>query len=313
LLTFSSMTAPISNIRNVSSSDASKFDALRVLLVDDHTHIRSIITGILNALGITNIVTAERGDVALNFLSNGHFDLLITDYEMPGISGVQLAKLIRKDARSAIPAIDFKVPILMITGNVTRERLHEARDAGIDEILAKPFTVLAVADRLNTVIKKRRDFIICDAYVGPCRRRATRVAYMGPMRRDSDLVELPAFEIEQERTLLLQEAQTLCKLAKSKAILDSGERESVLATALSGAQRSRRISDPLLARAFLSLTIYIQWLPKSAPVESKFVHAHGQAVLDLLDLNATNLAKSEQVTSSLEDMVLRQTSRKRAG
>lgn len=301
------------NVRNVSSNDTSGFRALRVLLVDDHPHIRSIITGILNALGITSVVTAERGDVALSYLSDSHFDLLITDYEMPGMTGVHLAKQVRKDARTAIPSMNFKVPILMITGNVTRERLHEARDAGVDEILAKPFTVLAVADRLNAVIKKRREFIICDAYVGPCRRRATKVAYIGPMRRDSDLVELPAFEIEQERTLMLQEAQALCRLAKSNAILCSGERESVLATGLSGAQRSKRIREPLLERAFISLTTYVQWLPTSAPVESKFVQAHGQAVLELLELDALNSAKSEQLTINLEDMVSRQTSSRRAG
>jgi CheY-like chemotaxis protein len=302
----------MTGIRNVSSRDAAKFAGMRVLLVDDHPHIRSIITGILNALGIVSVTTTDRGDVALNFLSKGSFDLLITDYEMPGISGIDLSKTIRKDARSATPTTNFQIPIVMVTGNVTRERLHEARDAGIDEILAKPFTVMGVADRLNSIVNKRREFIICDAYVGPCRRRASKTAYVGPMRRDSDLVELPAFEVEQEQLLVRQEARSLCKFAQSGEVLGFGEREAVIAIALSAAQRAKRIRDPLLERACMSLAKYVRWAANGAPVETKIVETHGQAILELLELGTRDVRLSEQVAQGLEDTVTRRTARRAA-
>jgi CheY-like chemotaxis protein len=302
----------MTTIRNISTREAAKFSALRVLLVDDHPSIRSIITGILNALGISNVTTAERGDVALNFLAKGKFDLLITDYEMPGMSGIELANAVRKDARSAAPTTNFKIPILMITGNVTRVRLNEARDAGIDEILAKPFTVLAVADRLNSIVKKRREFVICESYVGPCRRRSASTDYEGPKRRDSDLAELPAFEIEQEQLLVRQEALSLCRFAQSGDTLSLGLREAALATALSAAQRAKRIRDPLLERACVSLAKYVQWAAGGATVEAKIVETHGQAILELLELGTRDPRISEQVAQGLEDTVTRRMTKQAA-
>lgn len=300
------------SIRNVSSRDAAKFSSLRVVLVDDHPHIRSIITGILNGLGVIHVTTAERGDIALGYLSKGNFDLLITDYEMPVMSGLEIARAVRKDARSVVPTTNFDIPILMITGNVTRERLTEARDAGIDEILAKPFTVLAVADRLNSVINKRREFVICEAYVGPCRRRGNATAYVGPKRRDSDLVELPAFEIEQEKLLMQQEARSLCKFAASGETLRFGESDAVLAMALSAAQRSKRIRGGLLERACMSLAKYVQWAAKNGQVESKIVETHGHAILELLDLGTRDPRIAEQVAQGLEDTVARRMSKRAA-
>ena len=302
----------MTGIRNVSPKDAAKFATLRVLLVDDHPHIRSILTGILNALGIVSVTTAERGDIALDYMSKNKFDLLITDYEMSGMNGVAIAKAVRKDARSATPTTNFQIPIIMITGNITLERLSEARDAGIDEILAKPFTVLGVADRLNSIVNKRRELIICDAYIGPCRRRATKLAYVGPLRRDADLVTLPAFEVEQEQLLVRQEARSLCKFAQSGEVLGSGEREAVIATALSAAQRAKRIREPLLERACMSLVKYVRWAANGAPVECKIVETHGQAILELLALGIRDPRISEQVAQGLEDAVTRRTTRRAA-
>jgi CheY-like chemotaxis protein len=302
----------MSIIRNVSTRDMVKFATMHVLLVDDHPHIRSIITGILNALGIVNVTTAERGDVALSYMSKGNFDLLITDFEMPGMSGTEIARAVRKDARSAVPTTNFQIPILMITGNVTRERLNEARDAGVDEILAKPFTVLGVADRLNSLVNKRREFINCEAYVGPCRRRSSKTAYSGPMRRDADLVALPTFEIEQERLLINQEARSLCKFAQNGDVLGFGEREAVIATALSAAARAKRIRDPFLERACTSLAKYVRWAANGAPVACGIVDAHGQAILELLELGTRDPQISEQVVQGLEDAVARRTNRRAA-
>jgi CheY-like chemotaxis protein len=299
-------------IRSTSTHTSTVHSGLRVLLVDDHPSIRSIIVGILNALGISDVTTAERADVALNYLLNGHFDLLITDYEMPGKTGVELAQAVRKDARMATPTLNFKIPILMITGNVTKARLHEARDAGIDEILAKPFTVLAVADRLNAVLKKRREFVICDAYIGPCRRRITQTAYVGPLRRDSDLVKLPEFEVEHELLLVKQEANSLCRLGQTKTHLSAGESESALAMALSIAQRALRVGDPLLNRAGMSLANYIQLAAKSNQVEVLVVKTHGQSFLELLELGTREPQISREVTQALGDLVTRRTSQKRA-
>lgn len=293
----------MSSIRNMSSRDMARYSALRVLLADNHPHIRSIISGILNALGISNIETCERGNVALQLLSTGNFDLFITDYEMPGMTGLQVAQAVRKEARSAHPKPCFEIPILMITGNVTRQRLSEVRDAGIDEILAKPFTITAVADRLNAIINHRREFIVCNAYVGPCRRRSSSPEYIGPFRRDTDLQELPEAELEQERELLRIDARAICKFAAEAEILGQLERDVVTATALQAAERAKRMRYPLLERAAQSLVKYVQWATTTSRVESIIVETHGQAIIELLELTAHDPRISEQVTAGLETAV----------
>jgi CheY-like chemotaxis protein len=290
----------MSSIRNMSSRDVAKYSTLRVLLADDHPHIRSIISGILNALGISNIETTERGDMALQLLSTGNFDLLITDYEMPGMTGLDVARNVRKEARSANPKPCFEIPILMITGNITRQRLNEVRDAGIDEILAKPFTIMAVADRLNAIMNNRREFIICNAYVGPCRRRSTPLDYMGPFRRDTDLQELPEAELDQERELLRIDARAICQFASEAEILGALQRDVVTATALQAAERAKRMRYPLLERAAQSLVKYVQWAATTSRVESIIVETHGQAIIELLELTAHDPKISEQVTAGLE-------------
>lgn len=302
----------MSGIRTISAKDHAKFAGMRVLLVDDHPNIRSIITGIINALGIDSVTTAERGDVGLKTLSKGRFDVLITDDAMPGMTGIELARTVRNDARSSRPSVNFQIPIVMITGNVTYDRLNDARDSGIDEVLAKPFTVLGVADRLNSVVSKRREFIVSDAYVGPCRRRNSKAAYFGQLRRAADFPELPISEIEKELLLVRQEALSLCEIAQSSDVLGHNAHDVVIATALSVAQRAKRIRDPLLQRACRSLTKYVRWAATGASVEGRIVETHGQAMIELLELGVRDLHLSEQVAKGLEDTVSSRTARRAA-
>jgi CheY-like chemotaxis protein len=293
----------MSSMRNMSSRDANKYGAMRILLADDHPHIRSIISGILNALGISNIETTERGDTALQMLSTGNFDLLVTDYEMPGKTGLEVARSLRSEARSANPKPCFDIPILMITGNITRQRLNEVRDAGIDEILAKPFTILAVADRLNAIVNNRREFIICNAYIGPCRRRSTPADFIGPWRRDTDLKDLPEAEKDQERELLRMDARSILRFAQESDVLGVLERDVITATALQASERAKRLRYPLLERAAQSLVKYVQWATSRARVEARIVETHGQAIIELLELTAHDPMISEEVAKGLETAV----------
>ncbi len=289
--------------RNIASRDAPKFAALTVLLVDDHPNIRSILTTILNGLGITKVTAVDNGQSALVQLSNTKFDLLITDFNMPGMTGRDLVRTIRRDARSVVPVYDSRIPILMITDNITRSVLNEARDIGIDEILAKPFSASSVSERLSAVLNNRRDFIVCETYIGPCRRRGANQSYKGPMRRDTDLDELPPLEIEYERLLVLEEAKSLCRFAKFGARLGVAECESVIATAISVCQRANRMRDPILERAANSLVRFVQIAASSALVTSDVVQVHGHAIIELLDVRSRDETMTQRVLSGLEAAV----------
>jgi CheY-like chemotaxis protein len=289
--------------RKIASKNTAKFATLNVLLVDDHPNIRSILTAILNALGIMRVTAVDGGQVALDQMATANFDLIITDLDMPGMTGREMVKAIRRDARAVVPTYDFSIPILMITGNITRSILNEARDIGIDEILAKPFSAASVSERLSAVLNNRREFIVCDTYIGPCRRRGANPTYKGPMRRDTDLDELPPLEIEYERLLVLEEAKSLCRFAQFGDRLGVAECESVIATAISVSQRANRMRDPILERAASSLVRFVQTAASSALVTSDIVEVHGYAIIELLDATSRDETIIQRVLSGLEAAV----------
>lgn len=146
---------------------AVNLERLSILLVDDNSSMRSLVKQILNAFSIKNILECSDGSDALQELRGFPADLIITDWMMEPVDGLDLARLIRTAADSPNPY----VPIIMLTGHTERHRVEEARDAGVTEFLAKPISAAAVYQRLVQVIDMPRPFIKTKRYVGPDRRR----------------------------------------------------------------------------------------------------------------------------------------------
>lgn len=156
-----------------------RFDRLRMLLVDDNPHMRKIVATILQAFGVTQIFEAPDAEIAWKIIKEANPDVIVTDWMMDGMNGVDLVKMIRTSASSANPF----VPVIMLTGYTSAERVRAARDAGVNEFLAKPVSVTAVLTRLTAVIEHPRPFVRTKAYFGPCRRRRAMDDFKGPERR----------------------------------------------------------------------------------------------------------------------------------
>lgn len=141
---------------------------MRVLIIDDSRHMRLIIKSILLTLGCKLI--REAGDAALAFKEMQNFpaDLIIVDWNMEPLDGLDFVRLVRtaKDSRNPY------VPIIMLSGYTEVRRIAEARDAGVNEFLAKPCSVEVLGTRINSIFKNPRDFIRTRKYVDPCRRRS---------------------------------------------------------------------------------------------------------------------------------------------
>lgn len=141
---------------------------LRVLIIDDSRHMRLIIKSILLTLGCKLI--REAGDAALAFKEMQSFpaDLIIVDWNMEPLDGLDFVRLVRtaKDSRNPY------IPIIMLSGYTEVRRIAEARDAGVNEFLAKPCSVEILGTRINSLFKNPRDFIRSKKYFGPCRRRS---------------------------------------------------------------------------------------------------------------------------------------------
>lgn len=159
--------------------------SLHVLVVDDNAHMRSIVVAILRGIGIGTVKEACDGADALEVMRAGVPDIVIADLNMDPIDGLDFARMVRTAPDSPFPF----VPIIMMTGHTERSKVMAARDAGINELLAKPISARTLLDRIIAVIDRPRPFIKTANYVGPCRRRTTPKDFAGPWRRSTDDVE----------------------------------------------------------------------------------------------------------------------------
>jgi two-component system chemotaxis response regulator CheY len=121
---------------------------LKFLVVDDFSTMRRIVRNLLKELGFTNVDEAEDGVVALQKLKNGNYDFVITDWNMPNMTGIDLLKNIRADA--GLKAL----PVLMITAEAKKENIIEAAQSGASGYIVKPFTAAVLEEKLNKIFEK---------------------------------------------------------------------------------------------------------------------------------------------------------------
>ena len=159
-----------------------RLDLLKILIVDDIRHTRVLLTEILRAIGIQQIYEASDGAEGLQVMRAHNIDIVLTDLAMEPLDGIDFVRLLRNSPDSPNPM----VPVLMITGHSTLRRIHEARDVGVNEFMAKPITARGVIGRLQQIIDHPRPLIRTDDYFGPDRRRKNDPEHPGPWRRAAD-------------------------------------------------------------------------------------------------------------------------------
>lgn len=144
--------------------------------------MRSILVEMLRAVSITQIREASNGQDALAALHRWTADLAFVDLRMEPMDGIEFTRSVRASSEPYLP-------IIMLTGYASIERVKEARDAGVTDFLVKPLAPDRVVERLRAVIDKQRPFIRSTEYVGPDRRRRQADSYAGPWRRESDALQ----------------------------------------------------------------------------------------------------------------------------
>lgn len=155
---------------------------LSVLLVDDNQHMRALIREILRSTGMSEVHEAADAVAAFEMLKSMQIDILVVDYSMPIIDGVEFIKMIRTGADSPNPFL----PIIMLTGHSERNKVFAARDAGVTEFMVKPITAKGLMTRLAAIVERPRPFVRAGDYFGPDRRRSTPKDFNGPWRRKAD-------------------------------------------------------------------------------------------------------------------------------
>lgn len=121
---------------------------MKILIVDDFSTMRRIIKNLLRDLGFTNTQEADDGTTALPMLRNGDFDFLVTDWNMPGMTGFDLLKHVRADPRLA------SLPVLMVTAEAKRDQIIEAAQAGVNGYVVKPFTAQVLKEKIDKIFER---------------------------------------------------------------------------------------------------------------------------------------------------------------
>lgn len=145
-------------------------DKVTLLIVDDSLHIRRLVKTMLRAMGAHYVHEAKDINTALDILTAKPVDLVLTDWMLEDSTANTGMELVREIRRSPIDRVAF-VPVLMMTGHTERDNIERARDAGVNELLAKPFTAQTLAQRISALIENPRPFVRTRAYFGPDRRR----------------------------------------------------------------------------------------------------------------------------------------------
>ena len=158
---------------------------LRAMVIDDNRDMRSLVKSLLCALGIKDVVECGDGAEALQELKIRKADIILLDWEMEPIDGIEFLKLLRQAPDSPCP----RANVIMLTANTTAEHVIEARNAGMTEFLAKPLSAEKLYTRVMSVLKYPRPFISEGDYIGPCRRRRFPGGYEGTERRGDSEVE----------------------------------------------------------------------------------------------------------------------------
>ncbi len=121
---------------------------MKILIVDDFSTMRRIIKNLLRDLGFNNTQEADDGQTAWPMLQTGNFDFLVTDWNMPIMTGIELLQKVRADENLA------SLPVLLVTAEAKKEQIVEAAQAGVNGYVVKPFTAITLKEKIDKIFER---------------------------------------------------------------------------------------------------------------------------------------------------------------
>jgi DNA-binding response OmpR family regulator len=276
---------------------------LKILVVDDQVFQRRLITETLRSAGRVQVEHVESVEQALLALGYVQPDILIADWDVAGGQGLALVTRVRAgEAGDGFKAL----PVIMVAAQGSMSAVERARNAGIDELVVRPFSTTTLWKRVNEVRARRRDFIESTRYTGPCRRRRARSGdYDGPRRRlfDSADKNADAPEVQIRKGLARMYVENI---KTQLAALQPGSGDAMRDLCLTCGQLSALASDMkdrLLMSGASSLFNYLKGLGAEGLLNAEVVGAHLDAILQLAELPNHQVELRQTVTQQLTVMV----------
>lgn len=274
---------------------------LSILVVDDQPFFRVLLTEILRNLGVRSVSVAVDGEDGLDAFDSVRPDVLITDWMMPNIDGIELTRRVRASEDETLKV----TPIILVTANNRKSQIEFARNSGVDEFILKPVSVKSVCDRLREVIERPRNFIDDPGYSGPCRRRRAEPSFKGPYRRFDDPLEIATEEemIESMRSIMNLAVARIGLLLN--ALRDG--RMDVMAQMVRAVSEVHSIADEIqdfhVSRVAQLLRTYLTRSTGPETVRPDVIQTHLNAIDVLFKTPNLQTRMRDQVVGGLEEVV----------
>ena len=277
---------------------------LSVLIVDDQQFYRNLVTELCKSIGIFRVATAIDGADAIEAMSDLKPNLIICDWVMPEMDGIEFTKKVRSLRHEDLR----RTPIIMVTSNNLVTQIAQALEAGIDTFALKPVSAKAIFDRIRETIETPRAFIETDTYSGPCRRRNRKPEnYRGEFRRLDDPSMIEA-SIEEENRVKLQLRQKALSLRALVADLQSNKTtnlETIIAQSKVILKIAQNSGDDQLARVCWSLSAYIDKCHAGSNLRIDIVKKHLESMDVLINTPLSQEAARTELAASLHKIVIR--------
>lgn len=286
-----------------AANDAAENAVLKILVADSHIFQRRLLAETLRSGGRTLVDYAENAEHCAAALSLAQFDILVIDWELDGGAGLDVVKRVRRGQHGEMAK---RIPIILVSPPCSSRDVDYARNAGIDELVVRPYTTGAMLDRVAEVRENRREFIEAANYIGPCRRRrAADDSYNGPRRRLFDGADAQADSPDVQIRKGLARAYcdrigALIQQIKGDAL------EALRNLCLACGQLNTLASDtrdPQLIAASSSLFNYVRGIGATANLNTGVMQAHLDAIIKLAELPNYQFEIRQAVTQELGVLV----------
>jgi DNA-binding response OmpR family regulator len=140
---------------------------IKIVVAEESPFVQRLVAAVLTGLQAPHPYAANTSDIAMRLVAETQPDLVILDWDLKPMNGLEVLRALRNEETSPNPTI----PVIMISGHCAIERVTASRDNGANEFMAKPITIDALYKRIVALIERPRPFIRLESYFGPCRRR----------------------------------------------------------------------------------------------------------------------------------------------
>lgn len=288
--------------------------SLKILVVDDNANVLRLIVDVLRAAGVGQLETAADGMKARDRIAGWDPHIIFSDWNMPMMGGLELTRSIRRAALTGDRRIpNPRVPVVIVTGQRSEADVQEARKAGVNEFVIKPFTPAGLLSRVQLVLLKPRPFVVTEDYIGPDRRRRAELTYAGPLRRSTDPVEVvDAVEREITRDTISVELEALRALIVGRACVDRETLKMTYRVMQHTSFRASQVRDGRVGRASALLMDYLDSMGGHEHCEVEVLLVHFDAIGQLLTADPAAAGKADDVVGHLDAVVRQRIARRRA-